>query len=242
MSTAPTFTYKDEQAWPDNPMQVEDWEQRWHERKIGFHKDHVHPLLQKYASLLVSGLQSAKLFFPLCGKDVGMKWMYDQGHRIVGIEASVVGIKEFFDESNMEFTVEDVPSIPGKLYKSSDDRIRIYCCDLYAFNRSVEGQFDGVWDRGSLVAVNKTDRQKYADLLVSLMADKCNYLLVTVKYDPQQYAGPPHYVPDEQVFELYEGKCKITLLEREEETTEEKWKKMGLSEFKQRIHVLTPLN
>ena len=43
--------------------------------------------------------------------------MYEQGHCVVGIEGSIMGIEEFFQESNIEYTVEDVSSVNGKLYK-----------------------------------------------------------------------------------------------------------------------------
>lgn len=73
------------------------------------------------------------------------------------------------------------------------------------------------------------------------MAEKCQYLLLTVKYNPQEYAGPPHYVPDEQLTELYGAKCKIELLEKEEKTVETKWLERGLTEFLERIHLLSPI-
>lgn len=43
MSSGATFTYKDGEVWPDNPMEVEDWQRRWNERKIGFHHENIHP-------------------------------------------------------------------------------------------------------------------------------------------------------------------------------------------------------
>ncbi len=39
------------------------------------------------------------------------------GHSIVGIEASTIPIEEFFNERNLQYTVEVCEQIPGQLYK-----------------------------------------------------------------------------------------------------------------------------
>ena len=43
--------------------------------------------------------------------------LYDQGHEVFGVEISEIAIKEFFEESNLPYTVEAVSSINGKVYK-----------------------------------------------------------------------------------------------------------------------------
>lgn len=42
----------------------------------------------------------------------------DLGHTVVGVEISEKAIRQFFEENNLTFTEELVPSIPGaKLFK-----------------------------------------------------------------------------------------------------------------------------
>lgn len=42
----------------------------------------------------------------------------DMGHSVVGVEISEKAIKQFFEENNLTYSEEPVPSIPGaKVYK-----------------------------------------------------------------------------------------------------------------------------
>ncbi|MGH0137791.1 UNVERIFIED_CONTAM: hypothetical protein FKN15_034888 [Acipenser sinensis] len=147
-------------------------------------------LLKKHLDAILDGRKKIRWFFPLCGKAVDMKWLADMGHTIVGVDVSEIAIKEFFTDQNLPYTEEPVPAIPGaKAFKSSDGKISLYNCNLYDFCSSVAGKFDGIWDRGSLVAINPSDRQRYATLIISLMTKDCRYLLDTLLYNPSLYKG-----------------------------------------------------
>ena len=43
--------------------------------------------------------------------------LWDEGHMVVGVEYVPKALDEFFSEHNIEYTVEDIPSIQAKLYK-----------------------------------------------------------------------------------------------------------------------------
>ena len=60
--------------------------------------------------------------------------------------------------------------------------------------QQLDGPVDRVFDRGSYVAIEREDRQRYAKLMMSLMAPKFCYLLATVEYDPTKFEGPPRHV------------------------------------------------
>ncbi|KAF5889388.1 thiopurine S-methyltransferase, partial [Clarias magur] len=161
-------------------------------------------MLKDNLDKVLCGRQQVRVFFPLCGKAVDMKWLADMGHIIVGVEISEKAIKQFFAEHVLEYKEEPVPAIPGaKVFKSLDARISLYQCDLYKFSSAVESQFGGIWDRGSLVAINPCDRRKYATLIMSLMDNDCRYLLDTLEYNPELYKGPPFFVPEDAVKSLY---------------------------------------
>uniref|UniRef100_A0A3Q2FJ47 thiopurine S-methyltransferase n=1 Tax=Cyprinodon variegatus TaxID=28743 RepID=A0A3Q2FJ47_CYPVA len=182
-------------------MELSEWEQRWQENRTGFHQLEVHKMLQNNYDKVVNGRSGVRFFFPLCGKAVDMKWLADLGHSVVGVEISEMAIRQFFQENNLTYSEESVPSIPGaKLFQKS---ISLYQCDLFSFSSSVAGQFGAIWDRGSLVAINPKDRDRYAALILSLMAADCRYLLDTFLYNPDLYEGPPFFVPDEQVLSLF---------------------------------------
>ncbi|XP_058475311.1 probable thiopurine S-methyltransferase isoform X1 [Solea solea] len=221
-------------------MALGEWEQRWQENRTGFHQPTVHKMLEKNIDKVLAGRTGVRIFFPLCGKAVDMKWLADMGHSVVGVEISENGIKQFFEESNLTYSEEPVPAIPGaKVYKSSEKNISLYQCDLYKFSSSIEGQFGAIWDRGSLVAINPGDREKYSSLIRSLMAKDCRYLLDTLLYNPEFYDGPPFFVPDEQVHSLFGNSCDIELVDSVD-TFEERHRSWGLDYLTENIFLITP--
>ncbi|XP_075907729.1 putative thiopurine S-methyltransferase [Nelusetta ayraudi] len=201
----------------DRVRTLEEWEKVWQEGRIGFHQPGVHKKLEENLHVVLAGRSKVRFFFPLCGKAVDMKWLADMGNSVVGVEISEKAIKEFFKESQLTYSEEPVPGITGaKVFKSSDGNISLYQCDLYSFSSSVGGQFGAIWDRGSLVAINPGDREKYAALMTSLMAKDCRYLLEALTYNPELYEGPPFCLLNEQVHTLFGKSCNLELLQSEE--------------------------
>ncbi|XP_046690582.1 probable thiopurine S-methyltransferase isoform X2 [Silurus meridionalis] len=227
-------------AQADRVMAPSEWEERWQEGRIGFHQPHVHQMLKDNLDKVLCGREQVRFFFPLCGKAVDMKWLADMGHVIVGVDISEIGIKQFFEEQNLEYKEEPVPAIPeAKVFKSSDAKISLYKCNLYEFSSAIEGQFGGIWDRGSLVAINPCDRQKYASLIMSLMDKDCKYLLNTLEYNPELYKGPPFFVPEEVVKSLYRDACDIELVQHRD-ALREKFKAWGIDSLLEKVYLLTP--
>ncbi|XP_035700205.1 probable thiopurine S-methyltransferase [Branchiostoma floridae] len=135
-------------------MSPEDWDTRWTEGRIGFHKTEINPYLKKYEAEMTRKRQKVKVLVPLCGKSVDMKWLADQGHTVVGVECSSQAVEAFFQESNLTPTISDVPNLnSGKLFQNVSH-------PPFCYLRDVEGDFDAVWDRGSFVAINSTDRTR----------------------------------------------------------------------------------
>jgi thiopurine S-methyltransferase len=67
----------------------------------------------------------------------------------------------------------------------------------------LEGPMDCVFDRGSYVAIERDDRKKYVQLMLSMMSSKFRYLLAAVEYDPTRFEGPPRHVDKEEVTEYF---------------------------------------
>lgn len=44
--------------------------------------------------------------------------------------------------------------------QTTDGRLKIFNCDLFAMDPLICGTFDGIWDRGSLVAISPDDRKR----------------------------------------------------------------------------------
>jgi len=223
----------------DGVYALQDWSNRWREGRAGWHLDGVHKMLEKYfLQRVVEGRTDLRIFVPLCGKARDLKWMFDQGHRIIGVEFDETTVKELFDESGIEIAkIEQKGGL--QLFASHDDRFKVYQGDFFLYKQEFESELmDGIWDRGSLVAVNIADREKYASIIASTMSPSCRYLLDTLEYDESEYTGVPHSVPDAEITRLYESKCRIELVERKDALVD-KWKKQGISKFEEKVHLLT---
>ncbi|XP_074998904.1 thiopurine S-methyltransferase isoform X1 [Calonectris borealis] len=222
----------------DRVVTEEEWLQRWEMSNIGFHKEQGHPLLRKYLDVLLNGRSGLRIFFPLCGKAVEMKWLADVGHSVVGVEVSEQALKQFFAEHSLPYCEEPVPEISGaKKLQSTSGNISLYCCSIYDLSSSIVGKFDGVWDRGALVAVNPCDRQRYVSLMITLMEKNSSYLLVTVSYDPNKHKGPPFYVPESEIKSLFGNHCEIKCLQKVDDFSD-KHRQWGLDYFLEVLYIL----
>lgn len=219
-------------------LTAEDWITRWEKKHIGFHKDEIHRLLQKYLPNILNGRKQISIFLPLCGKSLDIKWLHDQGHNVVGVEISKTAIEEFFTEQNVSYTQDLVPEIPGaEVFKSSDRRISLYNCNIFNFSSLIAGKFDGIWDSKSLVAINPPDRQRYVKHMTTLMAEGCCYLLDSCTFNQDQIVGPPFSVPQHAIEDLFGPSCNIRLMESLDALTQQQisW---GLDSFIEEIYLI----
>ncbi|CAJ0950532.1 unnamed protein product [Ranitomeya imitator] len=122
---------------------------------------------------------------------------------------------------------------------SVSGNIALYSCSIYDVSHSVIGRFDGMWDRGAFVAVNPKDRERYANVILSLMAKDCRYLLVTVEYDPKLHRGPPFYVPESDLENFLGPSCTFKLLKKIDALTD-KQKQWGLDLYFENLYLITP--
>jgi thiopurine S-methyltransferase len=74
-------------------LRLKDWSSRWHENRIGFHKEVVNPRLLKHLPMLTSSNAGGKetVFVPLCGKTKDLKFLEEKGFNVVGLEYAEKG-------------------------------------------------------------------------------------------------------------------------------------------------------
>ncbi|NP_001016410.1 thiopurine S-methyltransferase [Xenopus tropicalis] len=220
-------------------MSSNDWIDKWEKKNIGFHEKNIHVLLSEFVEEMVNKRAQIRIFFPLCGKAVDMKWLADMGHSIVGVDVSEIGLKEFFEEQNISYVEETLPQIPGaKVFKSTSGNISLYCCNIYDLSSSIIGKFSGIWDRGAMVAINPQERERYAKLILTLMENDCRYLLVTCAYNPKLFRGPPFYVSDATRESLLGPTCNVTFLKTIDSFTDTQ-KNWGLDYYEDNIYLVT---
>lgn len=166
----------------------EHWIERWQEGRIGWHKAEGSASLKKYWRGT-----DRDILVPLCGKSVDLKWLADQGNRVVGIELSEIAIRAFFDEQGLEYAVID-GELP--IFQATDAAIAIHCGDYFDLHQV---RCNAHYDRGALIALPADIRTAYAAHTNSLLTTDAEQLVITLDYDEAVAVGPPFSVSDEEV-------------------------------------------
>ncbi|OWF51368.1 thiopurine S-methyltransferase [Mizuhopecten yessoensis] len=149
----------------------------WAKGDTKWHTRGVNPLLMKHQNTLFPVNKPMKVFVPLCGKDDSVKWLAEQGHTVVGLDYSDIACRHFFIDNQLEYVREEIqnPHTKGDVYTVISDtlNITVYCCDYFQFKPEVQKEFDAVWDRGALNAMDSVNVRKYASVMIPLMKANC---------------------------------------------------------------------
>ncbi|MFB6260858.1 MAG: thiopurine S-methyltransferase, partial [Thiohalorhabdaceae bacterium] len=105
-------------------MDREFWLERWRSQRLGWHREEVNPHLADFWDRMPIG-GNARVFVPLCGKSVDMKWLANRGHPVVGVEISDQACREFFADHGLEPGVERV----GSWIRYTAGGVEILCGD-----------------------------------------------------------------------------------------------------------------
>ncbi len=201
------------------------WLDRWEQNRIGFHEESVNRYLQRYLPQfeLPAG---ACIFMPLCGKAHDIRWIAEQGYEVIGIDISAIAIEAFFDENELEY--ERVDSARFGIYKSGN--ISLLQGDFFDLGQDDLGACSLVYDRAALIAMERPDRPRYYDHMLSVLPRETSMLLITLDYDQDEMTGPPFAVPTAEVHEHYATSFRILQLESGSIIDERpRWRKVGLT-------------
>ena len=175
-----------------------NWLEFWENNETNWHSDVVTQELEKYLGLLK--LESGDtVFVPLCGKSLDMIYMLNRGFSVIGVEVSEIGIKQFFHENGLDFTISQV----GEFNLYSAKNIEIYCGDFFSLTSKHLCGVKAVFDRKSLIALDRNLRQKYVKHLNDIISLGVRILLVTLHYPQHQMSGPPFSVDKSEVASLF---------------------------------------
>lgn len=138
------------------------------------------------------------MLVPFCGKSVDLLWLAAHGQDVVGVEISEIAVRAFFDEHELGFE----NTVYGRLqcYRATAAPIRLYCGDYYDYTG---GPFHALYDRGALVAVPATDRQRYVDHTMTMLEPDAYRMVLTLQYDQDAVAGPPFSVEPEEIMSFW---------------------------------------
>ena len=175
-----------------------NWLEFWENNEINWHSDVVTQELEEYLGLLKLE-PGDKVFLPLCSKSLDMTYILNQGFSVIGVELSEIGIKQFFHANELDFTISQV----GEFDLYSAKNIEIYCGDFFSLTSKHLCDVKAVFDRKSLIALDRNLRQKYVKHLNDIISLGVRILLITLHYPQHQIGGPPFSVDKSEVESLF---------------------------------------
>ena len=208
---------------------MNQWESRWQEGRIGFHLPEVNSYLLRYFDKLLTQ-DTESVFVPLCGKTLDLPWLARRTKKVVGIELVHKAVQEFFKENKLTHSIQK----SGKLNLFSNDNIALFQGDFFDLNKAQTSPFEAIYDRASIVAFDRSERQRYVNHLMSFLKPGGRILLITLEYDQNKMTGPPFSVPTDEIEWLYAPYGILELLETSD-IFDERFRKNGLDGMLERV-------
>ncbi len=215
-------------------MQAEFWLQCWRDNHIGFHQGRPLPLLQQHWPTL-SLPAGSRVLVPLAGKSLDMRWLADQGHRVLGVELSPLAVQQFLTENALQAKVHS--SAQGTHHVAGT--IELICGDVLTLDDTTLAGCDAIYDRAAVVALPPTLRQRYARQVYGRLPAHCRGLMVTLEYPQHEMDGPPFSVGAEDVHKLLDDDWNVDLLDhRDILAAEPRFAQRGVTAFHTAVYRL----
>jgi len=192
-------------------VESEFWHGRWESQQIGFHQARVNPWLERHWQVL-DAEPGARVFVPLCGKSLDMRYLESLGHQVVGVELSPIAVRSYFVEASVTFALEE----GGPLARYAGGRATLYCGDYFALTSAELAGVSAVFDRAALIALPPEMRKRYVAHSFQILPRGTRILLVTLVYEQALVEGPPFCVTDSEVARLYAKAASIELVGEKE--------------------------
>jgi len=91
--------------------------------------------LVKYQDLLLKGEKSVRLMFPFCGKVIDMKYFWEQGHQVYGIDCAPEAIQDFYAEQGIEYDTKTMDDGKSVCYSTKDGRMNLINTNFYTLDK-----------------------------------------------------------------------------------------------------------
>lgn len=195
-------------------MEPDFWRERWRSGRIGFNQADPHPVLVRLAPRFPPG---GRIFVPLAGKSVDMRYLAELGHPVVGVELVESAVEAFFEESG--WTPEVDRSGRHPIYRA--ENVEIHTADVFEVVPRHLGNIAAVYDRASLIALPPDLRARYAAHLAMLLSRQVGVLMITVEYDAKELNGPPFSVPPSEIHAIFGGPFEVFPLESNKDALDE---------------------
>ena len=190
------------------------WQDYWDGETPLWQLDNPNPDLVKYfPDFLKDGktAQGRRVFIPLCGRNLDVKWFYDQGFTVVGVDFVEKPIRKFFGEHSIPVNVQELES-GYKVFTSSDKRLSLIVGDLFGVDENlVGGKFDYFYVRASL---DGESRPIYVGILHHFLKPGAVGLMESVEYDTKWNSSHPYPLYAKDLSDLYGDKFSFEKLNR----------------------------
>jgi len=168
------------------------WIGKWEKNEIGFHQSEYHQNIVKFWQEFVAD-ETGAVFVPLCGKTLDMKFFIANGHTVYGAELSSIAIEAFFEENNLEYSIQD------NCY--FNEKISIYSGDIFSLKKRHFENVKFIFDRAALVAIPYEIRIRYIKWLHDNFPG-ANIFLETFYFDNTKI-GPPFSMSNKMIYECF---------------------------------------
>jgi thiopurine S-methyltransferase len=172
------------------------WKERWVNNKIGFHQEKPHSSLIEFADVFKG---HNKVLVPLCGKSLDMLFLRDLGLEVIGVEFSELAVSDFKHENNLSMTVEKEKHF--SVHKT--EGLTIYQGDFFHLSEKEWKGATACYDRASMVAFDRNERKKYAELLIKSDVKMILSVIFNCGSVEMGEMGPPYSVMEDEVKALY---------------------------------------
>ncbi len=195
-------------------MEADFWLKKWELGETGFHQESINEMLQEWWPSVKAPAGSAVLV-PLCGKSLDMRWLAEQGHKVVGVEVSPVACETFFDGLKLKPDIEKA----GAFRSYSAGPYRILQGDFFAATAADVAPVAAFYDRAALVAMPPEMQPDYTRQLLSLLPPGAVGLINCLEYPPEVMDGPPFSIGQASLHKLLGPQCGIRRLSIQEVNT-----------------------
>ncbi len=173
----------------------DEWLKRWEAGNTGWHEQDGNAFLKKYWP---KDGNVERVLVPLCGKSPDLLWLAGQGHTVIGAEISELAVRGFFTDHGLAYSTETAGELVR--YVASTLPITIFCGDYFSLSIP---SCDGLYDRGSLIALPAAKRAEYVQQTKALLDKRSTRLIVTVEYDQTIVDGPPFSIREGELKEYW---------------------------------------
>ena len=199
-----------------------EWVDRWHSGKTGFHQDDFNAFLIKQWAVLSPDTRSTVLV-PLCGKSRDMNWLHQRGHRVVGVELVEMACRAFFEEQSLPYECIESGGVLRFEGREAGEGMTILCADLFSLTKDDIGPIEAWYDRAAIVALPPALWEKYASWVAAMLPSGGVGLMMTFAYPQDERDGPPFSVRVSDVDQHFGARFSVDLVDRVDLTAGNRW-------------------